>query len=159
MAVAGMKIILVGGQTSEVVYAFDPKSAVGSRWKKVADLPHFSYNMGCSVMGDGTKIMITTVSTTNNVIIFDTTNNKFTNAPIATNVFSSNLILIGNDNYLVAGGSTGSNTIYKYTPSLTPVWTKDTTASLLAPRYLSGTAVVDATFFDTGFLPSTCTGI
>ncbi len=75
-----------------------------------------SYNRGCSVMATGTDIMIAMNSSPKNVVIFHTNKNQFTDASIPINVDGSNIILMGSNNYLVGGGGTGSNKIYKYSP-------------------------------------------
>ena len=161
MTVANGKIYLIGGELSNLVQAFDPNVDQGKGWTKVADLPALSHNIGCSIMGDPTKIMMTITSSKNNVVIFDTsvTKDQFTNVKIEADVFGSNIILIGSDNYLVAGGDPGSNTIYKYTPHLTPYWTKYTKEVLHYSRHSAGAVVVNASIFADGFLPNTCTGL
>ncbi len=157
MTVANGKIYLIGGILSKLIQVFDPKAVKGHGWSKVADLPSTSSNMGCSVMSTDTKIMITMNSSPNNVVIFDTINNQFTDTRIETSVFLSNLMLIGSNNYLVGGGETGSKKIFKYSPQSIPTWIEDTKAVLLTPRHSSGSVVVDAGFFPNGFLPTKCT--
>ena len=159
MTVANGKIYLIGGMLSNFIQVFNPNAVQGQGWAKVADLPSMSYNMGCSVMATDTEIMITMNSSPNNVVIFDTTNNQFTDVSIPTNVYGSNLILMGSNNYLVGGGTEGSNKIYKYSPQSMPAWTEDTKAVLLTYRSSSGSVVMNASIFAENFLPSSCTGI
>ena len=159
MTVARGKIYLIGGILSNLIQVFDPNAVQGQKWTKIADLPANSYTMGCSVMATNTNIMITLNDLPNNVVIFDTTNNHFTDANIPTNVFTSNLILMGSNNYLVGGGEPGSNKIFKYSPHSVPAWTEDTKAVLLDYRQYSSSVVVNTTIFAENFLPSTCTGI
>jgi hypothetical protein len=108
-------------------------------------------------MASDTQIMIALNRLPNNIVIFDTNTNQFTEANVDTNVIGSNIILMGNNIYLVGGGERGSNKIYKYNPQSIPAWTLDTKAVLLAPRSLSGLVTVDVGFFANGYLPSKCT--